>query len=386
MFRLEAVFVREGHDSMNIQDQLCLSVVAWIAFSAMVAAETSAYGSFRHESDLPHVLFLTGEIQNNDSFELRRAMRDQTISLVVTASPGGSLYEGLQIAAILHDNEIATYVPVGASCESSCANIFLGGFRRLLIGDLGVHQFYSGGPDASASTPKDLTTAATQYTTADIIGIMNQFETPPFVYEKMLGTTEIYYFAESEKPRLNKRVDDADFVAKLLEVDAYLARKPELLERTLASPAETSVAESPPAGDPATAPGSPAMEYEALALVIAINRDWSMTNEHALPAISRYYSDSVEFYGKAISRDEVMLEKENFAVRWPVRKYNVEEGSVSVDCSTEGCVLDSVIAWSAASPERGSKASGRSTWNLVLVAVNGELRIVGETGTTLNRN
>jgi hypothetical protein len=207
-----------------------------ITFAGMAAAETVEYGSLRHHSDIPGVLFLTGEIKGNDSFELRRAMRDQTIDLVVTASPGGNLYEGLQIAAILHDNELGTYVPEGASCESSCANIFLGGYRRLVVGELGVHQFFSDGPEADSAVRKDLTTATTQYTTAEIIGIMNQFETPPFVFEKMFGTMDIYYFKASEKPRLNVGVEDAAFTDRIAEVDAFLVTNPAVLKRAAVRP------------------------------------------------------------------------------------------------------------------------------------------------------
>ena len=181
-------------------------------------------------------------------------MRDQQIDLVVTASPGGNLYEGLQIAAILQDNSIGTFVPEGASCESSCANIFLGGFRRLLVGELGVHQFYTGGPGSDDAVRKDVATAATQYTTADIIGIMNQFDTPPFVYEKMFGTEEIYYFKASEKPRLNRQVEDEPFADRVGEVEAFLANNPDLLKvREPSSPPAMSVTAAAPA-----APSQPA--------------------------------------------------------------------------------------------------------------------------------
>ena len=121
---------------------------SYFAISGLVSAEVTNYGGFVHDSGLPNVLFLTGKIDQNDSFELRRAMRNQAVALVVTASPGGNLYEGLQIAAILHDNGIGTYVPADASCESSCANVFLGGSNRLVVGELGVHQFYSSGSGA----------------------------------------------------------------------------------------------------------------------------------------------------------------------------------------------------------------------------------------------
>jgi hypothetical protein len=230
-----------------------------IAVGGPVAAERTDYGSLWHYSDLPEVLFLTGEIRNGDSFQLRRAMRDQKIRLVVTTSPGGSLYEGLQMAAILHDNEIGTFVPQGASCESSCAHIFLGGFNRLAVGELGVHQFYSDRSATDRSVTKGVASATTQYTTSDIIGIMNQFDTPPFVYEKMFGTREIYYFKATEKLRLNRNVDDVAFMDRLGVVEDYLADKPELLKRPVMprAPEIPVAAVSPPL--PAI-PNTPALE------------------------------------------------------------------------------------------------------------------------------
>lgn len=354
--------------------------------AGMASGESLNYGSFQYDTGLPHVLFLKGEIQDSDSFELRRAMRDQTIDLVVTASPGGSLYEGLQIAAILQDNKIGTYVPDGASCESSCANIFLGGFSRLVIGELGVHQFYTGGPSGAAPAPKDLTTARTQYTTADIIGIMNQFDTPPFVYEKMLGTADIYYFKGSEKARLNRGVDSANFTARLAEVDAFLAQTATFFERVPFAPDTATAVQAPASETPQILPFVPTAEEAALALLTSINGDWSLQNEQALPRISTYYASGVDFYGSYMSHAEVMVEKETFARRWPIRDYWVEPGSVYVDCTSQGCVVDSVINWSAASPERAAKASGSSTWTLVLVSSDNGLKITGESGKTLKRN
>jgi len=249
--------------------------------ASLSAAQTTSYGSFEHHADLPGALFLNGEIKDNDSFELRRAMRDQTITIVVTASPGGSLYEGLQIASILNDNGISTYVPAGASCESSCANVFLGGKSRMAVGELGVHQFYSGGPDATSNAPQNLTTATTQYTTAEIIGIMNQFNTPPFVYEKMFGTTEIYYFKASEKPRLNQAVEDEAFAADVAAVDDLVAREPRLLVQRASGPSpDVSAAAPPPPAPPPAQPGP--QSEEPMANVDFFGMDLTQTGHRGI--------------------------------------------------------------------------------------------------------
>lgn len=245
-----------------------------IAFAGPVAADRTDYGSLWNDSDLPGVLFLTGEIRSRDSFELRRAMRDQEVKLVVTASPGGSLYEGLQMAAILHDNEIGTFVPEGASCESSCANIFLGGFMRLAVGEVGVHQYYSDGPAADRAVATDVASAVTQYTTSDIIGIMNQFDTPPFVYEKMFGTTEIYYFRATEKSRLNRNVVDAEFAEQVDAVDGFLVNNTDILKRRI----EPTVTAAPTAIATPTLPsGSNAPQMEMMSDLDFFGMDISPT-------------------------------------------------------------------------------------------------------------
>lgn len=371
--------------AMSIMIRITAIVVA-VELSMVGAAmsETTAYGSFVHAETVPNVLFLTGKISTSESFELRKAMREHDIKLVVAASPGGNLYEGLQIAAILHDNKIGTYVPEGAQCESSCANIFLGGSSRMLLGELGVHQFFSASEEAMADAPQSVTTAVTQYTTADIIGIMNEFDTPPFVYEKMFGTADIYYFKASEKARLNRNTEDSAFIEKIDAVDAFLATNTDLLLRPDEEPTVTATASVDLA--PSSTPPVATLEEAALTLLQSINNDWSQPNDIALPRMATYYAPSVEFYGNTLSQAEVMQEKSTFAERWPLRSYAVEPNSVQVNCVNDGCVVDSIIMWQASSPARSANASGYSTWTLVLVPVDDRMMIASETGRTLKRN
>jgi hypothetical protein len=365
---------------MRLPSSLGVGQIFFAVLQAGTAsAEPAVYGAFTHYAELPQVLFLTGEIRENESFELRRAMRDQEIRLVVPASAGGNLYEGLQIAAIIHDNKLGTYIPQGAKCESSCANIFLGGTSRMLLGELGVHQFYSGSADAAANAPQNVTTAVAQYTTSDIIGIMNQFQTPPFVYEKMFGTTDIYYFKASEKPRLDLGTENDAFIQTVELVDDFVAASLHVIE-------QQNIAVSAPAPTTTTVEPTTTFEEMAFDFLSAINSDWSLPNEQALALMPYYYAPSVTFYGEALSLSEVMAEKWKFAERWPIRSYVVDPSSVSVFCSQISCNVDAAILWSASSSERGADASGVSTWSVVLTLVDGRLRITSETGKTLKRN
>ena len=249
------MFVRRIH-------VVALSVlVASISFPSIVSAQVTEYGSFRFDGRLPNVLFLVGEIDTGDSFEMRRAMRDHDIRLVVTASGGGNLYEGLQLASILDDKGIATYLPAGVGCESSCANVFFGGVVRRADGELGVHQFYSGPEDATAPERKDITAAETQYTTADIIGIMNSLETPPFVYEKMFSTSGIYYFSDREKEMLARGGEVAGITGLMADVDGFLVESPGIIERPRPEPpTEPQVAATSPSVAPREATPAPLKE------------------------------------------------------------------------------------------------------------------------------
>jgi hypothetical protein len=234
-----------------------LALVLATGLGHVAHAETTKYGSLQHHTELPEALFLVGEIRDGDSFELRRAMRDHDIRLVVAASPGGSVYEGLQMASILHDRGINTYIPEDASCESSCAKVFLGGSKRMVLGELGVHQFYSGTPNAARQERKDVTTSVTQYTTSEIIGILNEFETPPFVYEKMFATTDIYYFKGAEKQRLNIGADDEFFLDQVSRIDDFLVLQPSVLEREARPPALPAIPPSDPVVTAAPSPQQP---------------------------------------------------------------------------------------------------------------------------------
>lgn len=163
--------------------------------------QLSIYGSFLHSGMMPDALFMFSEIRKNDSFELRRALRNHQISTIVLSSPGGSVWEALNMAGIIHDKSLTTYVPTkgfskNGECASACSFLFFAGNERVARGKLGVHQFYSARPDENKKISD--TQEITQFTVSEIIGFLNEFGAPPFVYEKMFQQTEMYFFGEEE--------------------------------------------------------------------------------------------------------------------------------------------------------------------------------------------
>ncbi len=185
-------------------------------------------GSFLHLDSMPEALFLIGPIKDGDFFELRRAMREYDVQLIVASSPGGNVYEALQVATAIHDNDIATYVPPEGNCASACAFVFFAGTKRLAAGQLGVHQFYA--PNATNGDQVDLNTSlrSAQYTTSEIIGFLNEFQTPPFVYERMFSTEGMHYFDAKDAAALALKGEDPNFVglrAKAAPIFAEIAKE-----------------------------------------------------------------------------------------------------------------------------------------------------------------
>ena len=95
--------------------------------------------------------------------------------------------------------------------------MFFAGESRTAKGDLGVHQFYSG--KASDEEKIRATQKRAQFTVSEIIGFLNEFETPPWVFERMFQQKDMYYFKENELSQLETEVSDA---TKLLHEKAEI--------------------------------------------------------------------------------------------------------------------------------------------------------------------
>ena len=171
----------------------------------------SFYGGFIHSERVPNALFFFSDIRKDDSFEFRKALRTHDTDLIVLSSPGGSVNEGLQTAGIIHDKNLKTYIPKeslygSGNCASACSFMFFAGESRSAEGALGVHQFYSG--KASDEAKIGATQKKAQFTVSEIIGFLNEFKTPPWVFERMFQQKEMYYFKESELLQLETEVSE----------------------------------------------------------------------------------------------------------------------------------------------------------------------------------
>ena len=205
-------------------------------FSKPLAAQNSnidfknakTYGSFVHFTEVPNSLFFFNDIKKHDTFEFRKALRNHDIDTIVLGSPGGSVFEGLSIAGVIFDRKLNTYIPDGNTCASACSFLFFAGKNRQADGGLGVHQFDTADADKSVNHGDAL--LASQFTTSEIIGFLNEFSTPPFVYEHMFATksSDMYFFSKTEMKKINSKNIDEVTLSTMANLAKFVDRLKEL--------------------------------------------------------------------------------------------------------------------------------------------------------------
>ena len=219
---------------------ISFKIIAFLALTTSSAfAENTKFdlfseGSFFGAKTLPNVAFFMSPIENGDTMSLRKILRNNDIKVIVLGSAGGNVQEALLMAGVIYDKGISTYVPsVGfiteqellkkndasiARCASACAYMFFAGRHRVAEGLLGVHQTSSYNNTVGNIADSEF---VTQYTTSEIIGYLNEFGTPPFVYERMFQDTEMYYFSKPEIAQLNSTAELPTDIS-LLEIKKFI--------------------------------------------------------------------------------------------------------------------------------------------------------------------
>jgi hypothetical protein len=111
----------------------------------------------------------------------------------------------------------------------------------------------------------------------------------------------------------------------------------------------------------------------------------------ASAALNNYYADTVLYYGKEMSREQVITQVQRFVARWPDRDYRPREESVKIDCDegTLTCTITGVVQFDAQSSVRNERSTGEATfeYHLRFPASGQEMpKITAEGGAVLNRS
>jgi hypothetical protein len=283
---------------------------------------------------------IDGRFEAGDEIKFRAEVGRLTKAFVVFNSDGGNLKAGIEIGKMIRLKSFATAVLDGFRCASSCAFAWLGGTPRFMErgAQIGFHAAYT------VSSGQALES-----------GVGNALVGS---YLTQIGLSEIavVYITKAAPTQLTLlTLQDAERIG--IEVLPFEQHVP-----------TTKPADDPPSlkwDDVRITPRDTPRDYQevskrALSFVNEINSKWSETNAAGFAWLDPLYADEVDFYGKLISRAEVLTEKRLFTERWPERSYRIQPSSMKAACgkdyyrSSLECIVTGTVEWQTRSRARNA--------------------------------
>lgn len=308
------------------------------------------YSPFAYLNDVPNVIILNGEIDFRTPLAFRRAISAHPDThTIVLNSGGGSVQAALLVAEEIHERGMATVILSEFQCLSACSFIFFAGHERLAEGKLGVHQI-SGSDDIEAA----------QLNLSDILETLAKYGVSQGVITRMLRTrsSDMYIFTSEEVADLG--------------INKLTSEKPEIQPEQF-----------PPTTRPQNIPEN-ASEL-AKAFVLGLILSGSLPAEDLLNLSDRAYADTVNFYGKQLSKAQVLDDKRQYAKRWPIRVSSARAASIKSLCSAALCYVSGIYDWQVSNPKTRKRLSGVATFQYTVNMTGSVYSIVAEGGEVLQR-
>jgi hypothetical protein len=273
--------------------------------TALFCALNSANGAKIDVSRLDDgsaLVSLQGDIELDDIAQFWARAATLSKATIAFRSNGGSLLAGIRIGAVIRERGFVTLVPDGAQCASACAVAWLGGLQRLMGNGskVGFHAAYVlKGHRSVESGPGNAVLGA-------------------YLFQLGLSEDSIVYITEADPSSINWLNMDQ---AAQHGIEVASAPK-EIHSATSTSP----VVNERPEND---------LEQRATDFVLAVASRWSGPNEEALRSLNELYAETVRYHGKSTHREDIVIQKQQFAERWPERTYTIRPDSISVTCVKE---------------------------------------------------
>ena len=291
------------------------------------------------------VVLIEGEFEfRDDPLELAKAVLLSGAKVVTFNSNGGNVHAAMQYGRAIRRLGLRTVQIRSAQCASACALAFVGGQSRAAEpGSIGVHRS-SFSDDAGLDGQSAV--AAVQAVTAEILTYLIEMGVDPKLLQLSLSTdsSDMRYLTSSEMTQLQ--------VTLLQSIEANDSRVAE----TRAPSQQPSSSSDFGSGDD---DGAKAIEF-----IAKYHEAWSGPANKAMGFMQSAYADNVAFYGKILTRDEVLKDKATFLDRWPKRAYSVRHGSERFACGLT-CSGSAIVEWFAFSPKRAKTSSGSAEISIV---------------------
>ena len=321
-------------------------------------------------NELP-VVVVSGQFDPTDTpTALIQAAVANKSKFVSFDSPGGDIDAAIAFGRAIRQLGLSTVQFRNKECASACSLVFMGGVTRWAEpGSIGVHQSsFSDGSNLDGPTAA----SRIQTATAKIIGYFTEMGIDPKLLQLSLATPsdDIRYLTAGEMKELNVTT---------------VAQPPEITSPNASSQSSTSPKQDTSsqvgANPPSTAPVT--TEQVALAFADIYYMAWSMKDADAIHFLDSIYPDTINFYGKAVSKQAVLSEKIAFAQRWPTRAYSIKPGTARVTCGSV-CTITGIAEWFTSSQVRNKQSSGSAEFELTWNPATHKLE--GESGTVIEKD
>ncbi|MGV1760820.1 hypothetical protein ACQZ6F_29445 [Rhizobium sp. A22-96] len=288
------------------------------------------------------VLLIQGMFEMSDlPDKLEAEIKSNAPKFIAFRSLGGDVDAAMGYGRAIRRLKLSTLQVSGSKCEAACLFAFVGGVQRFAEdGSVVVYRnLLSPGPNGQQANADRLKAYFTE------MGLDPTF----LLFVTGLG--------DGDRQVLSL-IDMAGFGIVTGQPTPYVIPTAE----------ETAVSDESP---------SASLNEAALQFFQEMQRTWS-TNEGMLFLASNY-GDSVIYYGSQRSKADVLNEKQQFAIRWPIRIYAIRPGTAHASCF-DTCAVFAVVDWYTYSPARKKSSSGVvnavMTWDPVthkILAENGKI-------------
>jgi hypothetical protein len=162
--------------------------IAWMATAcwSVSAAELTTTLS----KDNKTIVLLNGELAAGDAGRFRDLLNvsfvaGKPVTVIRLNSRGGSLVEGVRLAAVVHVARIATVVMAGATCAAACFVPFVAGSQKYVSATATVDAPGAAGPVPSGRTP-----AVVRDEKPPIVRVLKELGLLDAIVTKMLAVPE----------------------------------------------------------------------------------------------------------------------------------------------------------------------------------------------------
>jgi hypothetical protein len=134
----------------------------------------------------------------------------------------------------------------------------------------------------------------------------------------------------------------------------------------------------------ARSPDSP--EGRVAGFVAAQVSSSSSASDIDLASLASAYADEIFYYGSRKSRQAVLLDKRRLLERWPERFYQVQPGSIIVQCRANVCKVRGMTDWQTHNASRATSAGGTAQFEYEVALSGDAFSILSENSSVVKRD